>query len=213
VQRGDVIVFRYPPKPSVDYIKRVVGLPGDEVAYLNKSLTINGKPVPTELMPDFFDESTMRYHKQRREMLGLKPHQSPQSERPPWRIQQGQPCRRVAVERGRQELAIKADLQQFQINPRQLQRRRDCCGRRLQDQHCFDKGVVAFQPHRQVRTAESVRIGAVIGEMDGGQFVEAHHMIGDDHLGRHLAEAPAGVVEQVARLVVLVVDCPTVECS
>ena len=80
VQRGDVMVFRYPPKPSVDYIKRVVGLPGDEVAYLNKSLTIYGKPVPTEVMPDFFDESTMRYHKQRRETLGLKPHQTLQDD-------------------------------------------------------------------------------------------------------------------------------------
>jgi signal peptidase I len=80
VQRGDVMVFRYPPKPSVDYIKRVVGLPGDEVAYLNKSLTINGKPVPTEVMPDFFDDSTMRYHKQRRETLGAKPHQTLQDD-------------------------------------------------------------------------------------------------------------------------------------
>jgi signal peptidase I len=80
VQRGDVMVFRYPPKPSVDYIKRVVGLPGDEVAYLNKSLTINGKPVVTEVLPDFFDESTMRYHKQRREMLGAKPHQTLQDD-------------------------------------------------------------------------------------------------------------------------------------
>ena len=80
VQRGDVMVFRYPPKPSVDYIKRVVGLPGDEVAYLNKSLTINGKPVTTEVLPDFFDESTMRYHKQRRETLGVKPHQTLQDD-------------------------------------------------------------------------------------------------------------------------------------
>ena len=44
-QRGDVMVFRYPPDPSIDYIKRVVGVPGDEVAYLNKKLTINGQPV------------------------------------------------------------------------------------------------------------------------------------------------------------------------
>ncbi len=42
--RGDVLVFRYPPQPSLDYIKRVVGVPGDEVAYLNKRLTINGRP-------------------------------------------------------------------------------------------------------------------------------------------------------------------------
>jgi signal peptidase I len=80
VQRGDVMVFRYPPKPSVDYIKRVVALPGDEVAYLNKSLTINGNPVPTEVLPDFFDESTMRYSKQRRETLGAKPHQTLQDD-------------------------------------------------------------------------------------------------------------------------------------
>jgi signal peptidase I len=45
--RGDVMVFRYPPQPSLDYIKRVVGVPGDEVAYLNKRLTVNGKPVDT----------------------------------------------------------------------------------------------------------------------------------------------------------------------
>jgi signal peptidase I len=44
-QRGDVMVFRYPPQPSLDYIKRVIGVPGDEVAYLNKRLTVNGQPV------------------------------------------------------------------------------------------------------------------------------------------------------------------------
>ena len=63
-QHGDVMVFRYPPKPSLDYIKRVVGLPGDEVAYLNKKLTINGKPLKQTTLPDFFDEDTMRYSKQ-----------------------------------------------------------------------------------------------------------------------------------------------------
>ena len=62
--RGDVMVFRYPPKPSLDYIKRVVGIPGDEVAYLNKKLTINGKPLPKTPRPDFFDADSMRYSKQ-----------------------------------------------------------------------------------------------------------------------------------------------------
>jgi signal peptidase I len=73
-QRGDVMVFRYPPKPSLDYIKRVVGVPGDEVAYLNKRLTINGKALPTNALPEFFDEDAMRYFKQFEETLGDKPH-------------------------------------------------------------------------------------------------------------------------------------------
>ena len=72
--RGDVLVFRYPPQPSLDYIKRVVGVPGDEVAYLNKRLTVNGKPVETKAMPDFFDEDAMRYFKQYEEQLGGQPH-------------------------------------------------------------------------------------------------------------------------------------------
>lgn len=42
-ERGDIVVFRYPKNPSIDYIKRVVGLPGDRVAYYNKKTYINGK--------------------------------------------------------------------------------------------------------------------------------------------------------------------------
>lgn len=44
-ERGDVIVFRYPNDPNVDYIKRVVGLPGDTVGYFDKTIYINGEPV------------------------------------------------------------------------------------------------------------------------------------------------------------------------
>ena len=73
-QRGDVMVFRYPPKPSLDYIKRVVGLPGDTVAYINKRLTINGQPVATTTLPEFFDDDAMRYFKQFEEGLGDKKH-------------------------------------------------------------------------------------------------------------------------------------------
>ncbi|RMD71219.1 MAG: signal peptidase I [Gammaproteobacteria bacterium] len=47
-QRGDVVVFRYPNDPSTDYIKRVIGLPGDKVGYHDKTIYINGKPVPQE---------------------------------------------------------------------------------------------------------------------------------------------------------------------
>mgnify|MGYP001581115181 FL=1 len=47
-KRGDVMVFRYPENPSLDYIKRVVGLPGDTVEYHNKKLTINGVEQPRQ---------------------------------------------------------------------------------------------------------------------------------------------------------------------
>ena len=45
-KRGDVVVFRYPLNPSQDFIKRVIGVGGDVVTYQDKTLTVNGKPLP-----------------------------------------------------------------------------------------------------------------------------------------------------------------------
>jgi signal peptidase I len=74
IARGDVIVFRYPLKPGENYIKRVIGLPGDEVAYFNKRLTINGQPVAETPGPDFFDVSETAYRRQFEEQLGQVKH-------------------------------------------------------------------------------------------------------------------------------------------
>ena len=74
-QRGDVMVFRYPANPSIDYIKRVVGVPGDEVAYLNQRLYLNGKLAETQALPEFYDDDSTRYFKQYSEKLGPVEHQ------------------------------------------------------------------------------------------------------------------------------------------
>ena len=47
-KRGDVVVFKYPRNPSIDYIKRVIGEPGDHIAYYNKVLYVNSKPIKRE---------------------------------------------------------------------------------------------------------------------------------------------------------------------
>jgi signal peptidase I len=44
-KRGDIVVFRFPKDPAMDYIKRVIGLPGDHIGYFNKQIQVNGKPV------------------------------------------------------------------------------------------------------------------------------------------------------------------------
>ncbi|MBJ7380115.1 MAG: signal peptidase I [Polynucleobacter sp.] len=62
-QRGDVIVFRYPKDESVDYIKRVIAIPGDEIIYLDKRLTINGKALDYQGGENYLDPENMRYAK------------------------------------------------------------------------------------------------------------------------------------------------------
>ena len=75
-ERGDVMVFRFPKDPSTDYIKRVVGIPGDEVVFRNQQLFINGQQVPEEATPPpgFYDEEARRYSPEFKEKLGNVEH-------------------------------------------------------------------------------------------------------------------------------------------
>jgi signal peptidase I len=74
-ERGDVMVFRYPEDPSLDYIKRVVGLPGDKVAYVSKRLSINGQPVPTRQVDDYLSRERMQFSRRYVETLGAREHE------------------------------------------------------------------------------------------------------------------------------------------
>src|SRR6478672_1321379 len=82
-QRGDVMVFKYPKDTSLDYIKRVVGVPGDKIVYKNKRLTINGKEIPYEPLPDYLDEEHLTYFKQYVERFENGPHKILNDERAP----------------------------------------------------------------------------------------------------------------------------------
>jgi len=72
-RRGDVVVFRYPEDPSIAYIKRVVGLPGDTLEYRNKQLTINGEPMPQTKLPAA-NGIAINGFEQRQETLGNVTH-------------------------------------------------------------------------------------------------------------------------------------------
>jgi signal peptidase I len=73
-QRGDVIVFRYPHDTTQDYIKRIVGLPGDVVEYRNHELRVNGTPVRTDPVNRYYEPGRGLTYQQLSEHLGAVDH-------------------------------------------------------------------------------------------------------------------------------------------
>ncbi len=76
-QRGDVMVFRYPEDMTKDFIKRVIGTPGDVISYKDKRLTVNGKAVVTQAVGSYTDTESggVRFFETFTEQLAEKPHQ------------------------------------------------------------------------------------------------------------------------------------------
>ena len=75
-QRGDVVVFRYPPDPSVNFIKRLVGLPGDHVEVHDNLIIVNGKPVPFYVGAQRYNDGCYVNMSLARERLGNHEHEA-----------------------------------------------------------------------------------------------------------------------------------------
>src|SRR3990167_3575815 len=85
-ERGDIIVFRWPPNPSIDFIKRVVGVPGDRISYIDKELSINGKKIEQTVIgrAQAEDEGGGSWNaiEKQEDLLGVKHHIFIDSEKP-----------------------------------------------------------------------------------------------------------------------------------
>lgn len=75
-KRGDIMVFRCPYNPSVDFIKRVIGLPGDHIKYLDKTLYVNGQKAPQQFVKDTTDRDDsgimVNVRQKEEDFLGIK---------------------------------------------------------------------------------------------------------------------------------------------
>lgn len=75
-KRGDIMVFRWPPNPSVDFIKRVIGVPGDRISYIDKVLYVNGEKIPQSFVKNETDRdesgSTWNVLQKSEDFFGVK---------------------------------------------------------------------------------------------------------------------------------------------
>src|SRR2546429_6249178 len=74
VRRGDIVVFEYPADPSLSYVKRVVGLPGDRISYYNKRLRVNDEEIQVRRIGDYVRKDRANPSVQYLERLGDQEH-------------------------------------------------------------------------------------------------------------------------------------------
>lgn len=77
-KHGDLVVFRFPPEPTIDYIKRIIGLPGDHVEYKDKVLYLNGKEMSQKFLQYTIDSEpgfgTWKVEERKENFEGIKHH-------------------------------------------------------------------------------------------------------------------------------------------